>query len=388
MLRTLAVEGYRSLRSLVVEVQPLTVVVGANGVGKSNLYRALRLLAEAAEGRIAGSIAREGGLDSIFWAGPEAFSRAMKAGEEPIQGSRRSQPYHLRLGFESDFGSYALELGNPSEPSTFFPRDPEIKRECIWHGPVYRPATCVASRSQGYLELRDDEGEWLARPEGLPDHLSILSEVADSQNAPEIQALRNYVRSWRFYDHFRCDPEAPARQEQVATRTDMLSSDGSDVASALQTIRAVGDRDNLERLVEAAFPGARLELEVTDEARIGLKIRQHGMLRALRQSELSDGTLRFLIWLAALLTPRPPGLMVLNEPETSLHPQLLPVLADLIVTASRQTQVWVVTHSEALLAALQAAENSCTLSLVKELGETLLSGQTAVSKPTWKWPSR
>jgi len=390
MLRTLAVEGYRSLRSLAVEVRPLTVVVGANGVGKSNLYRALRLLAEAADGRIASSIAREGGLDSVFWAGPEVFSRAMKAGEQPVEGTRRNQPYHLRLGFESELGSYAIDLGNPppSKEPIYFPRDPQIKRECIWHGPAYRPASCVVNRTRDYVEVRDDDGEWQPRSVTLPPHLSLLSEVADAENAPEAQILRNYVRSWRFYDHFRCDPEAPSRTEQVATHTDVLSSDGSDFASALQTIRAVGDRANLERLVEAAFPGAKLELELTEEARISLKIRQHGMLRALRQSELSDGTMRFLIWLAALLTPRPPGLMVLNEPETSLHPQLIPVLADLIITASRNGQVWVVTHSDQLLTALQEAEDSCTIALTKELGETLVSGQTTLTRPIWKWPSR
>ena len=141
MLKTLAIDGYRSLRSLVIPVQPLTVVVGANGTGKSNLYRALRLLAEAADGRIASSIAREGGLDSVFWAGPEVISRSMKAGEQPIQGTKRDKPYHLRLGFESDHGSYAIDLGNPTKEDGLgcFPKDPEIKRECIWQALLFVP---------------------------------------------------------------------------------------------------------------------------------------------------------------------------------------------------------------------------------------------------------
>ncbi|MEK8227938.1 AAA family ATPase [Oerskovia sp. M15] len=86
-----------------------------------------------------------------------------------------------------------------------------------------------------------------------------------------------------------------------------------------------------------------------------LELRQHGLLRPLGSAELSDGTLRYLLWVAALLTPRPPELLVLNEPETSLHPELLPALGSLIAAAGRRTQVVVVTHSAALVRAMEAA---------------------------------
>ena len=71
-----------------------------------------------------------------------------------------------------------------------------------------------------------------------------------------------------------------------------------------------------------------------DDGRYELQLQQHGLLRPLSAAELSDGTLRYLLWRAALLTPRPPELMVLNEPETSLHPDLLPALARLILAAA------------------------------------------------------
>ena len=77
MLSLLAVSGYRSLRDLVIPLERLNLVTGPNGSGKSNLYRALRLLAEIAQGRIIPSLAREGGLQSTLWAGPESISRAM-----------------------------------------------------------------------------------------------------------------------------------------------------------------------------------------------------------------------------------------------------------------------------------------------------------------------
>src|SRR5215217_1583032 len=102
MLNVLAVSGYRSLRDLVIPLDRLNLVIGANGSGKSNLYRALRLLAEIAQGRIIPSLAREGGLQSTLWAGPESISRSMLQGEHPIQGTGRTKPVSLRLGFAGE----------------------------------------------------------------------------------------------------------------------------------------------------------------------------------------------------------------------------------------------------------------------------------------------
>ena len=95
MMTTLAISGYRSLRDIRVRLSRLTIVTGANGSGKSSLYRALRLLADIAQGRIIQSLATEGGLQSTLWAGPESFSRAMKAGTQPVQRpgpQKRDQP--------------------------------------------------------------------------------------------------------------------------------------------------------------------------------------------------------------------------------------------------------------------------------------------------------
>ena len=115
---------------------------------------------------------------------------------------------------------------------------------------------------------------------------------------------------------------------------------------------------------------------------------QHGLLRPLSAAELSDGTLRYLLWIAALLTPRPPSLMILNEPETSLHPDLLPALARLIEKASTRTQVWVVSHASRMIAALKEAKDCNAITLTKELGETAIEGQGMLDAPPWKWPER
>lgn len=91
----------------------LNLVTGPNGSGKSNLYRALRLLAEIAQGRVIASLAREGGLPSTLWAGPEAFSAAVRRGDQPVQGTGRRNPVSLRLGFASDEFSYAIDPRPP-----------------------------------------------------------------------------------------------------------------------------------------------------------------------------------------------------------------------------------------------------------------------------------
>src|SRR6187401_1670177 len=108
MLTTLAISNYRSIRSLVMPLGQLNLITGANGSGKSNLYRALRLLAEAAQGGIVSSLAREGGLSSTLWAGPETISRGMKKGTVPVQGGPRKDPVHLRLGFLTEHVGYSI----------------------------------------------------------------------------------------------------------------------------------------------------------------------------------------------------------------------------------------------------------------------------------------
>src|SRR5258705_12887245 len=102
MLNALAIGNYRSLLNLVVPLGPLNVITGANGSGKSNLYRALRLLAETAQAGVVNALAREGGLQSTVWAGPETVSRNMRRGEVPVQGGPRQEVVRLRLGFAGD----------------------------------------------------------------------------------------------------------------------------------------------------------------------------------------------------------------------------------------------------------------------------------------------
>lgn len=372
MLDTLAVANYRSLRHLVVPLRRCTIVTGANGSGKSSLYRSLRLLADMARNGAVSALAREGGLASTMWAGPG-----------------RTGPVSLRLGFAGDDFGYAADLGLPQEGNTAFGLDPEIKSEAVWVGPWLRPSALIADRGGPTARIRDQEGDWRIASTSLRPYDSMLSEIADPRDAVELMALRERMRSWRFYDHVRTDGAAPARAARIGTRTTVLAHDGADLAAAWQTIAEIGDAGALAASVDAAFPGSRVEVDVRGGL-FELALRQPGMARPLTAAELSDGTLRYLLWVAALLSPRPAEVTVLNEPESSLHPDLLPALAGLIARACESSQVVVVTHSAALVTALRewTPGDVSILQLAKEDGRTVVEGQGMLDEPPWHWPER
>lgn len=391
MIYSFAVSNYRSVLDLSVSMSSLNIITGPNGSGKSNLYRALRLLAETAGTGLVSALAREGGLTSTFWAGPESITRRMESGEVPVQGGPRKGPARLRLGFVNEDFGYAVSLGlppppDPSDPEpTAFSLDPEIKHEVIWSGPVLRPSTVLVERRGPSAKSRDGK-KWEILSQHIPSYESMLTFLGDPERAPEIIRLREDIRAWRFYDHFRTDNMAPARQAQIGTRTPALDHDGRMLAASWQTIREIGDRDALDRCVDDAFPGAHVEIETDEDNRFSLVFYQEGLLRGLSAAELSDGTLRYLLWITALMTPRPPPLIVLNEPETSLHPDLLPALGRLIIQAAGRTQVWVVTHAQRLVHTLLESEDSNQILLEKVLGESRVCGQGILDAPDWHWP--
>ena len=390
MIRTVAIQGYRSLREIVLPLGQLTVITGANGSGKSSVYRSLRLLADASQNAVVSSLAKEGGLVSTFWAGPKKIARSVRQGIHDVEGLAKRNAASLKLGFGTDTYGYSIDLGYPPPPPppTMFSLDPHIKRECLWHGPVYRKASAMVDRRNNYVWLSTTEDE---EPVFLTQHLadadSMLSSVPDPLRAPEMLAIREAVRGWRFYDQFRTDAEAPARSSQIGTWMPVLHHDGSNLAAALQTIMEIRSDDALATTLEDAFPGSRIYIEDRN-GRFDMQLQQHGLLRPLSAAELSDGTLRYILWTAALLTPRPPELMVLNEPETSLHPDLLPALARLILAASAQTQIIVVSHAGRLVETLTESEQCTQLHLVKDFGETKLEGETLINRTRWMWPDR
>ncbi|MEX0658027.1 MAG: AAA family ATPase [Egibacteraceae bacterium] len=350
MIDSIRIQGYRSVRLVRLRLDPVTVVAGKNGTGKTNLYRALRLFQHAAAGTLARAITGEGGMESVLWAGDEK------------KGAKRRVAIEAHL---DDF-AYTLELGlPPADETSAFDLDPEVKLERI-----SVQGSTIAERKGDSATVRDSEGRAVTFPFALWSGESMLSQIADPERFPALPALRDHFLGWRFYHHFPTDADAPARRAMVRVRTPVLAADGHDLASALRTIVEIGDTERLVAAVDRAFPGCRLHLDGSTIA-----LTTPGLRRPLAAPELSDGTFRYLYLLAALLTPRPPGLLAFNEPETSLHPDLLRPLAELVAAVPQPCQVWLTTHALPLAEAAATLAGIAPIHLDRQDGTTVVRGQ-------------
>ena len=362
-LHNLHIEHYRSLRDLRLTLQHVTVIQGANGCGKSNLYRALRLLPAAATGRLAEAFAAEGGMPSVLYAGPK----------------RRDEIREMRLAIGVSFAefTYRLTCGLPLPSASIFKLDPEVKEEDLGvKVSSRRTPVPLCQRRSLVVTMPDAEGRMTTFTDPLDQAESVLSQLADPRRWPELALTRQCFAGWRFYHQFRTDPEAPARQPRLGVRSPVLSEDGANLAAVLQTIREWHDGGaELDDALEAAFPGCALEIAGDARGHLAVAWRQPGIHRTFDARELSDGTLRFLCLAAALLTPKPPLLLVLNEPETSLHPALLPALARLIARAGERCQLIVTTHAAELSAAITAQCDAAVVKLELTNGQTRIQGE-------------
>lgn len=361
-LEQVTIEHYRSLREVRLPLAAVTVLVGANGCGKTSCYRALRLLHAAAAGRLAETFLEEGGMPSALWAGPR----------------RRKEEVRLRVAAQWNDGSVSVACGLPA-PSHYgypplpsaFQLDPEVKEEVIAiRVPGIARPVVLCDRRHRAVSVRGEDHRRVLLTTPLDLAESVLSQLSDPSRYPELALVRANLLDWRFYHHFRVDAASPLREERLAVRAPVLAGDGLNLAAVLQTIHEIGHEDEVQQAIAAAFPGSRLEI-THDHGRFGVTLQQPGSKRAYTARELSDGTLRYLCLIAALLTPRPPLLMAFNEPEASLHAELLGPLAALLLRASTRSQILIATHATVLADALAAA-GAVVVRLVKRDGETLV----------------
>ncbi|KIA80510.1 RecF/RecN/SMC N-terminal domain protein [Chromobacterium piscinae] len=359
-IHSINLAGFRSIRKLTLELEALNVVVGANGCGKSNLYKAIHLLHASAEGRLAAALAEEGGIQKAMWAGG------------PRRGDKPRGPKRMILSARLDDYDYELQLGYPEPSMSLFSLDPLVKEESLWlasHG--RRPSTLLLERRNQAAFLCGVDGERNTYPASLRAEESIFGQLAEPHRYPELSQLRETLRNWRFYHEFAVWPGSPLRAPQVGIRSPVLAHDGANLAAAYQTIVEIGDSDLLRSVLAEAFPDSHFLVDAA-QGRFQMLMQREGLLRPLEAAELSDGTLRFLCLTVALLSPRPPAFMALNEPENSLHPALLPSLARLIAEASRYSQIWVTSHSPHLAELIRRHRPLKLFPLALQDGETLL----------------
>lgn len=381
-LTDVEIKGFRSVRKLRFPLRQLTVLTGGNGVGKTNLYRSLELLHAAARGTLADEIAREGGLGSIFWAGGKnltadgSFNPMHRAdGYRSHEGGNRLT-LEARLELDDFAPTYRIELGFPTPDAAAFATEAQIKQETI--------ELRKGSRAVGLLERRNN-AVFARGADGqreLIDERALASETALSTargGYPEIAVVRQELSNWRFFHGFRTDADSALRRPSRAVTSPMLASNGSNLAAVFATLRHVrGETDDLDAAIEAAFPGAELVVPPPEDfASFGM-IFPETPKRTFWAHELSDGTLQFLALMGALLSYRLPPFIALNEPETSLHPSLLPALASTIVKAAERAQLWVVTHSQPLADAIAEQSGIIPREVIRTEDGTAIRGLSAL----------
>ena len=366
-LTAISIQGYRSIQRLHFDVDACSIFIGANGVGKTNLYKALGLLRSAADGNLTRAIAQEGGIESVLWAGA-------RQRREPVRMILEAHFEDLQYGVEVGLPySYEVEVGLRKPTEAAFTIEPLVKEERL----VARvgPRKVVMMERKGpMVALRNEDGAREVHKAAVLPSETALGAFRDAARYPEIEAVRRELLEWRLYHDFRTDEASPIRQPCHAITTPTLSSDGHDLAAVLATLFVIReDTVDLAGAIEDAFPGARLDAR--DEGSwCRLQMQFPDMPRPFGAHELSDGTLKYLCLLGALIGYRLPSLIALNEPEASLHPSLLPPLARLIAQAAQRTRIWIVTHSEALADALYEETGKKARRVIKENGATNIEG--------------
>lgn len=332
----LTIHGFRRLYDVQLNLRPLSVMIGANGTGKTSMLDVLWLFAKSAQGKLSESISDLSGLSSILTddrAEELLLGISMTVPHyQPLKYSLKLRPQNVAYGIDEE----RLSQQRYGHPGPFLHIDS--------HGPDIK-----------YYELDQKN---LIRPnwEQKPFETS-LSQVPKMFQQPE--EFRNRLSSSTFYHVLNVDPRSRVRLPQPMQPATLPGRDGEELVSCLFYLREA-DRnrfDAIEDALRAAFPRFdRLDFPPVAAGTLALAWRETGLSKPLYMHQLSEGTLRFL-WLATLLqSPGLTALTLLDEPEVSLHPELLSLLAEMLREASNRTQLVVATHSDRLIRFLQPKE--------------------------------
>jgi predicted ATPase len=363
----LEVEGYRSLKSQTWSPGSLNILIGPNASGKSNVLRVLETLSTAAQGGLGRYIQQEGGMEPVVWDG-QADRVRLRAKMTPLSPYKDvvkdALTYEIvlaRLGKSSAYridnevlgNFYEVETGEMTEPVKLLERDPR-------HAVVY------SMDSQGFE----------APPASIPEDEGLLSVAAGPFTANRfVGDFQKELADWKIHQGFNTHREAPVRTPQVTRADTQVSSDGQNLVSVLHSLYMSNREfeDEVISAMRAAFGEDfdKLVFPPAADQRIQMRIRWRSLDRASSAADLSDGTLRFLFLLAVFANPMPPPLIAIDEPETGLHPSMLPIVAEYARDASQRAQVILTTHSPEFLDAF-GDEPPTTTIVERHEGQTIL----------------
>lgn len=352
----LQVSGYRRLRNLDLALGPMNVLIGANGVGKSSVLEAWELLAAAAAGALQMALRNAGGAHSLLTADGQTreIRFLIESEERPQQPTRYEFSLNANALFSSLFNSERLSRRTGATEMVYLERtDDQI---------VYR------NRERQRLEKVDWE---YRRGE------TVLSQLPRLEYP--IEDFREDLVSARgIYHALDVSPNGVVRKPQPIQPADTPGADGSLLYACLYTMRE-SQRERFEAVedaLRAAFPSfERLDLPPVAAGQVILAWKDRAFSGQIFANQLSEGTLRFL-WLATLLqSPGLPPVTLIDEPEVSLHPEMLRLLVELMREASARTQLIVATHSDRLVRFLTQDE-LVICDLAEDGGMTATRGDT------------
>lgn len=335
----ISIKGFRRLFSVGIEMRPLTVMIGANGVGKSSFLEIFSLLAASANSQLQSKISEFSGLNQMV-----------------TRDKADSMEISLSMSVENqDPLNYCLKLATKGQ---FY----EIAGETLTQQRNLRaiaPFKYIDSRGLD-IKYYSTEDEKLLRPNWEHNPLETsLSQVPKMYKEPEI--LRKKLASCSFYRAWELNvaPRSPVRLPQAMRPAKLPGVNGEDLVSCLYYLRETdGDRfEIIEDTLAAAFPDfERLSFPPVAAGTLAMTWKDKNFSQPLYMDQLSEGTLRFL-WLVTLLQSRDlTSVTLIDEPEVSLHPELLKLLADLMREAAKRTQLIVATHSDRLIRFLNPKE--------------------------------
>jgi predicted ATPase len=332
----LSIQGFRRLHDVRLSLRPLSVMIGANGTGKTSVLDVLSLLASSAQGKLSSSISDLTGLANVL-----TYDRAVELGLGITMEVPGHEPLEYSLWLRPQGIAYVIR-----EEKLIEPRRPQLP-----------PFQHIDSDSQR-IKYFDKEKDALVSPTWEHDPLETsLAQVPKMFQEPE--DFRRRLASSTFYRVLNVDPRSPVRLPQPMAPAELPGRNGEDLVSCLFYLRETNRNrfDAIEDSLRAAFPRfERLDFPPVAAGTLGLAWRERGFSKPLYSHQLSEGTLRFL-WLTTLLqSPGLTALTLLDEPEVSLHPELLSLLADQLREASKRTQIIVATHSDTLIRFLEPAE--------------------------------
>ena len=351
-IRSLKIQGLLSFPPDMppFELQDLNVLIGPNGSGKSNIIETLELL-RATPADFAGAIREGGGAAEWFWKG-ETARRVAKVEVETGDASTglttpTGRPLRYHLNFVTD--NIRVEL-----------IDEAIEESEPWPGHADRYFYYRFQQGNPAVNIRDrTEGDrWSKPPRRIERHelrpdQSVLSQIRDPELYPEVTWLgRQFgqiqmLRDWTFGRY-----TAPRQAQKPDLPEDRLLPDCSNLALILNKIEHSQASRDFNRLLKRFFPRFERMSTMLTGGTVQFYLHETGFETPVPATRLSDGTIRFVALLATLLTPVPPPLVCIDEPELGLHPDAISLVADLIIDASERMQLIVATHSDALVSAL------------------------------------